>query len=227
MTIDTVVFDVLGTLVDHDGGLRAAVAALVPGADGERLEAGVADWHRHVATEHRRVVAGERAYVTADVLDREAALRVAPDADVADLERAASVTARLDAWPDTAELLERLAARYAVVALSNADHATLLRLDAHAGLRWHAALSTETVRSYKPDPAVYRAAIAHVARPPEHVLMVAAHSWDLRAARAAGLRTAYLDRPGGDAPAPDDAFDHHFADVAALLATYGRQPAAS
>ena len=69
-------------------------------------------------------------------------------------------------------------------------------MNAAAGLRWHTALSTEAVRSYKPDPAVYRMAIECADRPPERMLMVAAHAWDLRGARAAGMRTAYLHRPG-------------------------------
>lgn len=220
MPVDTVVFDVLGTLVDQEGGLRDATAGLVPP---DRVEAAVARWLEVVATEHRRVVAGERPYAPADVLDREAAAQVADtDADAGALDAAATVTSRLHAWPDTAELLERLAARHEVVALSNADRTTLLRMSAHAGLRWHTALSTEAVGSYKPDPAVYRMAIACVARPPERILMVAAHAWDLRAARAAGMRTAFLERPGADRPTAQDTFDHHVTGVDEVLAAAAR-----
>ncbi|MDD7939781.1 haloacid dehalogenase type II [Actinomycetospora lutea] len=218
MTVDTVVFDVLGTLVDQEGGLREVLTALVPP---ELVEASVARWQRYVGAEHRRVVAGERAYVPADVLDREAAGEVVAAAGrpvPASLDDASAVTGRLRAWPDTARLLEGLAARHEVVALSDADHTTLLRLSAHARLRWHAAISTEAVRSYKPDPAVYRLAVERVGRRPERILMVAAHAWDLRAARAAGMRTAFLPRPGADPPAPDDRFDHHLAGVDELVA---------
>ncbi|MEJ2861717.1 haloacid dehalogenase type II [Actinomycetospora flava] len=210
MTVDTVVFDVLGTLVDQEAGLRDAIRGLVPD-----VAAAVAGWQGYVAAEHRRVVAGEREYVPADVLDREAAGVVVGEGD---LDALAGVTGRLHAWPDTAELLERLAARYEVLALSNADHTTLVRLCAHAGLRWHTALSTEAVRSYKPDPAVYRLAIERVGRPPERILMVAAHAWDLRGAQAAGMRTAFLDRPGADPPGPADRFDHHLAGADELVA---------
>ncbi|GAA4857854.1 haloacid dehalogenase type II [Actinomycetospora straminea] len=225
--VDAVVFDILGTLVDHDGGLRAAITGLTGGAgDPDDL---LARWHRHVAGEHARVVSGERPYATADVLDREAAEAVvahaggpAPTEDA--LVAAAHVMRGLHAWPDTVALLDALAARVAVIGLSNADRTTLLRMNAHAGLRWHAALSTETVASYKPDPAVYRLAIAHAGRPPERVLMVAAHAWDLRGAAAAGLRTAYLDRPGADPPAPGDRFDHRAGSAAELLALLGVTP---
>lgn len=218
--VDTIVFDILGTLVDHDGAVRSAVAALVPDADEDRVDDLCALWHDHVGTEHRRVIAGERAYATAEVLDREAAGLVAERAGVADrapLDEAALTTRRVAAWPDSAALLGGLAARYEVVGLSNADLTTLLRLDARAGLRWHLSLSAELARSFKPDPRVYRLALERIGRPPERTMLVAAHAWDLRAARAEGMRTAYLARPTGDPPTSDDTFDHHLASVDELL----------
>lgn len=40
-----------------------------------------------------------------------------------------------------------------------------------------------------------------------------AHSWDLRAAAKAGLRTTYVPRPGGDPPAADDTFELYADDL--------------
>jgi 2-haloacid dehalogenase len=57
--------------------------------------------------------------------------------------------------------------------------------------------------------------------------MVAAHSWDLRAAAAQGLRTAYIQRAGEGEPDPPDAFDLTAPDLAALparLLTGTRRP---
>ena len=123
---------------------------------------------------------------------------------------------RLPAWPDSAAALARLAADHELIGLSNADHTTLLRINANSGLRWHTALATQAARTYKPDPAGYRLAIDCADRSPERMLMVAAHAWDLRGAQASGMRTAYLDRRGGDPPAPDDRFDLHLAVLDAL-----------
>ena len=44
---------------------------------------------------------------------------------------------RLPPWPDSIVGLNRLAARLPLIGLSNASRTALLRLNAHAGLRWH------------------------------------------------------------------------------------------
>jgi 2-haloacid dehalogenase len=46
--------------------------------------------------------------------------------------------------------------------------------------------------------------------------MVAAHPWDLRAAAAQGLLTAYIQRAGEGAPEPSDTFDLAVPDLTAL-----------
>jgi 2-haloacid dehalogenase len=101
------------------------------------------------------------------------------------------------------------------VALSNADLAELAALSRHGGLSWHAALSGEHVRAFKPDPAVYQMALRLLDAEPSTVLMVAAHPWDLRAAAEHGLATAYVSRPGAEDPGPDD-FDLQVGDLAEL-----------
>ncbi|GHD21434.1 hypothetical protein GCM10010313_54990 [Streptomyces violarus] len=47
--------------------------------------------------------------------------------------------------------------------------------------------------------------------------MVAAHAWDLRGARAVGLRTAYVRRPVGDPPTSSDDFDGRFDGLGQLV----------
>ncbi|WP_409494415.1 haloacid dehalogenase type II [Amycolatopsis sp. cmx-11-12] len=210
MEIDALVFDILGTLVDEPAGIRAAVRQAAPDADADEL---VDRWLGHVATEQQRIVAGERPYVASDVLDREAALT----------DALATAGRRMPPWPDTVEGLTRLADQYPLIGLSNASRTTLLRMNAHAGLRWHQALSAEEVQSYKPDPAVYELAVKVSGAPPERLLMVAAHAWDLRGAQSVGLRTAYVARPAGDPPSATDRFDFYadgLADLAVQLAKH-------
>ena len=216
MEIDAIVFDVLGTLVDEPAGLRAGIRALT--SDEQEVERLLTVWQDHVEREQGRIVAGERPFVPSHVIDREAARLVAG----ADDETLALAGRRLSPWPDAVAGLARLAERFPLIGLSNASRTALLGLNAHAGLRWHQALSAEDARTYKPDPAVYQLAVTVAGTRPERLLMVAAHAWDLRGAQAAGLRTAYVARPVGDPPAAGDRFDRHadgLADLADQLAT--------
>jgi 2-haloacid dehalogenase len=56
-------------------------------------------------------------------------------------------------------------------------------------------LSAEVFRAYKPDPATYLGVARVFDLAPEQVMLCAAHHDDLAAARACGLRTAYIERP--------------------------------
>ncbi|WP_405817752.1 haloacid dehalogenase type II [Streptomyces sp. NBC_00838] len=219
--IEVVVFDVLGTLVDEPGGLRAEIRAALPESGDARVDESLALWQRHSEREQRRILEGRRAYASSDVIDAEAAQLVADHAGLAEpaaIARLATASRRLPPWGDSAAALDRIAVRLPVLGLSNAGRTTLLRLGAQAGLRWHQALSAESVRAYKPAPEVYRLAVDTAGCPPERVLMVAAHAWDLRAARTGGMRTAYVRRPGGDPPASTDAFDRRYDELGHLVA---------
>ena len=217
MDIDALVFDVLGTLVDEPAGLRAGIREAEPRADTDDL---VKRWQDHIETEQRRIVEKRRLYATSEVLDREAAQLIAKASDPAKL---ATIGQRLPPWPDTVEGLARLAEQFPLIGLSNASRSAFLRINAHAGLRWHQALSAEDAQTYKPDPAVYELAVKVTKTPPERLLMVAAHAWDLRGAQSIGLRTAYVDRPGGDPPTADDRFDFYADDLVDLAAQLAKR----
>jgi 2-haloacid dehalogenase len=218
--IEVVVLDVLGTLVDEPGGLRAGIREAVPASDEARVDELLALWQGHGERERRRIAQGERAYVNSSVLDAEAAQLVAARAGCthpSTVARLATAGQRLPPWRDSVAGLERLSRWFPVFGLSNAAHAALPRLNAHAGLRWHQALSAETVRAYKPTPEVYRLALGAAGCAPDRVLMVAAHAWDLRGAQATGMRTAYVHRPVGEPPTSRDIFDGRFGGLAELV----------
>ena len=63
------------------------------------------------------------------------------------------------------------------------------------GLIWDAILGAEVARDYKPKPIVYLAAAAAFDCEPSETMMVAAHSYDLAAAAAVGMHTAFIARP--------------------------------
>jgi 2-haloacid dehalogenase len=87
-------------------------------------------------------------------------------------------------------------------------------------------LSAQIFSRYKPDPATYLGVAQLLDVAPSSVMMVAAHADDLRAARACGLRTAFVERPleeGPDVPyqsppeVPGELRAHDLLDLARQL----------
>lgn len=105
---------------------------------------------------------------------------------------------RLDAWPDTSPGLARLRGKFLLAPCSNGNISIMVDLARRNGWHWDAILGAEIARDYKPKPIVYLAAAAAFDCAPEETMMVAAHSYDLAAAAAVGLRTAFVARPDED-----------------------------
>jgi 2-haloacid dehalogenase len=208
VAVTTLIFDVMGTVVDIEGSI-AAQARAATGLGDEALEPLLADWDARLQQAMDEIVAGRAEWRPHEALRRAALPDGLP-------ESLAGVVHRLDPWPDSPEALARLRELRTVAALSNADLAELADLSQHAGLAWHAVLSASSVRSYKPAPAVYDMALEQLGVTPEQAMLVAAHPWDLRGAAARGYRTAYIARPGAVRPEADDEFDVHADDLHAL-----------
>ena len=71
----------------------------------------------------------------------------------------------------------------------------MVNLAKRAGLPWDCILGAETARAYKPLPEAYLASCRQLGLTPASVLMVAAHNNDLKAAKAQGMKTAFVARP--------------------------------
>lgn len=53
-------------------------------------------------------------------------------------------------------------------------------------------ISTDQVKTPKPQPEVYRHLLGRTGTDPEHTTLVATHGWDLNGAAAVGLTTAFV-----------------------------------
>jgi 2-haloacid dehalogenase len=102
---------------------------------------------------------------------------------------------RLDPWPDTVPGLTRLKERFLITTLSNGNVSLLTNMAKRAGLPWDCVISAELFHHYKPDPQAYLGCAELLDVSPDHLMLVAAHPGDLRAARGAGLMTGYVARP--------------------------------
>jgi 2-haloacid dehalogenase len=152
-----------------------------------------------------RVNRGEWPWTTVEAIYRRRLDEILPrygidglaEADRAHLTRA---WWRLEPWPDAVPGLRRLRSRFILSPLSNGSFAGMVHLARFAGLPWDCIITAEQARCYKPRPEVYRTAVELLGLRPEQVMMVAAHNYDLRAARACGLRTAFVPRPAEHGP---------------------------
>jgi len=200
------VFDVFGTLVDWRSCIareaRAALAPFAPSLDGEDF----ADaWRARYQPTMEEVRSGAIPFAKLDVLHRRnldqvlhaLGLGAVPEDTRAELNRAWH---RLDAWPDVGPGLARLRTRFRIAPCSNGNISLMADLARRNGWHWDAVLGAELARDYKPKPVVYLSAAAAFDCTPAQTLMVAAHSSDLQAAAAAGLRTAFIARPDEHGP---------------------------
>jgi 2-haloacid dehalogenase len=223
------VFDVFGTVVDWRTCVMNEARDLA-GRQGSRVAWGeFADaWRRQgYLAPIGEIVAGRRPYCDVEqLLDatlEELLVLHGIALDRSEVERLARVWRRLEPWPEVPEGLERLRRDYVIAPLSNGSFALLTEMAKRADLRWDCVISTELFETYKPDPRTYLGAARLLDVAPSELMLVAAHTADLRAAAGCGLRTAYVPRPlewGPDAPAPDEPdplFDVVAADFGALV----------
>lgn len=180
-----------------------------------------------------QIIAGQRPWLRVDRIYRETLdilleqHALAPLFSAAERDEMNRVWSRLEAWPDSVEGLARLRRRFVVSTLSNAGMATMVAVVKHAGLPFDAVLTAELAHTYKPAPAVYQLAVDFLGYRPDQIMMVACHKYDLEAARAFGMRTAFVPRPlefgrGASADvAPEPWFDIYAEDFVALARALG------
>ena len=198
--IRVLAFDVFGTVVDWRSSIIDELSEFGNQLGLQQDWAAFADaWRAGYVPAMDAVRRGELPWTRLDdlhrmILDgllRDAGISAAED-DVDHLNRAWH---RLSPWPDAVAGLHRLKARFTITTLSNGNVSLLTEMAKRAGLPWDCVLSAEIFGHYKPDREAYLGCARIMDVAPHELMLVAAHPSDLRAARDAGLRTAYVDRP--------------------------------
>ncbi|MES5486193.1 haloacid dehalogenase type II [Bradyrhizobium sp. INPA03-11B] len=200
--VKALVFDVFGTVVDwrtslindfttwgEKRGIKADWTALVDG------------WRAVYAASMDEVRKNpQNGYVILDVLHRRSLEKLVAQFDIKgltedDLQHLTKGWHRLHGWPDSVAGLTRLKTKYIISPLSNGNVALLTNMAKFAGLPWDLVMSAELFEHYKPDPETYLGAAKLLCLPPDQVMMVAAHNYDLKHAQKHGLKTAFVARP--------------------------------
>ena len=225
-------FDVFGTLVDWRTSIaREAEAMLKPLGYTLDWSAFADDWRAEYQGAMEEVRAGRIPFCKLDALHRrnlELVLRRLGIVLSEDQRRNLNLAwHRLDAWPDVARGLSRLKRRYLLAPVSNGNLSLMVDLARRNDFPWDAILGAEIAGDYKPKPRVYLAAVEAFDLMPHQCIMVAAHTNDLMAAGALGLRTAFVPRPAEYGsprrqPVPINPFDieaENMEDLAVKLGT--------
>jgi 2-haloacid dehalogenase len=227
-----IVFDTFGTLVDWRTSIIRQLEEFGRKRGISADWALLADrWRQAYEPSLESVRSGARPWVVLDELHRESLARLNEEMALGlaqdDLTDLTFVWYRLDPWSDVVPGLSRLHRDYILGPLSNGGHALLVHLARFAGLPWDAIFSVELFERYKPEPAVYLGTCRLLRLPPDEVMLVAAHNYDLRAAQNLGMKTAFVPRPTEYGPSqdkdlePDGQWDFAVRDLVELAERLG------
>ena len=206
MAVEALLFDVFGTLADWRTSIAREAQAIL-GPLGYQLDwLAFADaWRGEYQPAMEEIRAGRAPFVKLDVLHRNNLERIMPRFGIKPLSEDTArdlnlAWHRLDTWPDVAPGMVRLKTRFRLAPCSNGNIALMVDIARRNGLPWDAILGAEIAGDFKPKPRVYLASADAFGLAPEQCMMVAAHSNDLAAAAALGLRTAHIARPNEHGP---------------------------
>jgi len=199
--VKALIFDTFGTVVDWRGSIVEEGSAWGKAKSLNIDWANFADrWRAGYQPAMDKVRKGELPWTNLDGLHRmlledllkEFHIEGLSEQEKEDWNR---VWHRLKPWPDSVAGLTRLKKKYTIAPCSNGNVALLNDMAKHSGLPWDLILGAELARHYKPDREAYLTSVSLLGLKPEEVMMCAAHSADLNAARSFGLRTGFIHRP--------------------------------
>jgi 2-haloacid dehalogenase len=199
--VKVLTFDVGGTVFDWYSGVSEAVTALAK-TKGVEVDASAfaIGWRELFFDTLGQVRSGALPRMNADGIHRLTLDTVGdryPELALSDDEKddLTDVWHRLSAWPDANPAIQRLRSKYTVVVLTVLSFGIVVESSKHSGIDWDAIISCEFLEHYKPDVDAYLDGLDLLGIEPKDAMMVAAHKWDLMAAKEAGLATAYVPRP--------------------------------
>jgi 2-haloacid dehalogenase len=229
--VTTLMFDFYGTVVDMQGGLTEAITPYLAGKGyTANSPSRVVTWWRRTHFENSMIDAllhrehtpyREIGRQTVDYTLERAGIPHTDD----EVRQLVSQIERLRPFPDVVEALTETKARgLELVILSNGDPDMLASGVPYSGTEhlWDRVISVAEANSFKPHRDTYRTAARLIDRDPSEVLFVANHAFDCVGAKAAGMRTAFVDRrrrPFGNSTYPPDLVVADFTELGRTVAS--------
>ncbi|KAK5053957.1 hypothetical protein LTR84_001919 [Exophiala bonariae] len=229
--IKAVFFDFMGTCLDWHSGTIKALPQSIPEAQRSAL---ALTWrHDYFDSNAARLAAGqppEDIDITLRVtlkalLEKNPGVKGAFDQQA--IDRCIAAWYSMPAWPEVRDAIEQLKALgYEVFVYANGTTRLQLDLCKSSGLSFNTLFSSQLLGVYKPAPESYQKVLQLVQLRPEETVMVAAHAYDVRGAKDAGMRTIYIHRwtddINEDMKVVKGENDFFLEDMTDLAATIGR-----
>lgn len=210
MDIKALTFDVFGTVVDWRSSIAREGQDLanrhgIKGVDWVKF---AESWRAGYTPSMNRVRSGDIPWANIDELHKNILDKLILKYGIVGLSEEDKnyfnrAWHRLSPWPDVIGGLSRLRSKFVIATLSNGNISLLTNMAKNAGLPWDCILSAELSKHYKPDSEVYQKAVDLLGLLPSQIMMVAAHRFDLEAAKQVGMKTAYVTRPLEFGPGKD------------------------
>jgi len=227
--VSTVMFDFYGTVVDMQGGLVEAITPyLAQKGYTANPPSRVVTWWRRTHFESSMIDALlHREHTPYQDIGRRALGYTLERAGIphtaGEVNALVSQIERLRPFGDVVAGLQGLKDQgLRLVILSNGDPDMLERGVAYSGTAhlFDRVISVAQAGTFKPHEATYRTATELLGISPGEVCFVANHAFDCIGAKAAGMRTAFVDRRGlpfGNDRYPPDVVVSDFAELATVL----------
>jgi 2-haloacid dehalogenase len=215
-------FDQYGTVVDMQGGLTAIATPFLKAKGWAGDPNSFVTWWRRTHFENSMIDAllhrehtpyreiGHRA--VAHVMERAGIPHTREEVHtlVGEIEK-------LKPFPEVPVALAKLHTKYRLVVLSNGDPDMLETAKQYHKIPFDRVISVAEAGSFKPHVATYTKAAELLDLKMDQILFVANHAFDCIGAKAAGMRTAFIDRrsrPFGETPHQPDILVPSMKDLA-------------
>jgi 2-haloacid dehalogenase len=207
-SVKVCMFDQYGTVVDMQGGLTAIATPFLKAKGWQGDPDSFVTWWRRTHFENSMIDAllhrehtpyreiGHRA--VAHVMERAGIPHTREEVHtlVGEIEK-------LKPFPEVPAALAKLHTKYRLVVLSNGDPDMLETAKQYHKIPFDRVISVAEAGSFKPHVATYTKAAELLGLKMDQILFVANHAFDCIGAKAAGMRTAFIDRrsrPFGETP---------------------------
>lgn len=217
----TLTFDCYGTLIDWENGILGYLQPLLASYDVHVID----EWVLEFFAENEPALQAEGGSYRS-VLKRLLQRLGTRCAFTPSEEVQNGFAESIEYWqpfPDTNAALRALAERFDLAVISNIDNDLFALSARQLGVPFAHVITAQDVGAYKPDHAVFEAALSKVQGPVLHVAQSLFH--DIAPASALGLDTAWINRPsaaGGGAARPAEVDPTWtFNDLGELVAALG------